>query len=161
MEAATIAATMTDDLTVLAAAVLHDVIEDTDYTAQDVGKKFGKQILSLVQGDSENKRADQPAEETWVTRKQETISYVEKYASIQEKIVILSDKLSNLRAIYRDSKALGANFWNRFNQKDPAKHRWYYSSVLSACSALSNTDAYIEARELIENKIDWEKNCNV
>ena len=157
MEAATIAATMTDDPLIIAAAILHDVLEDTDHTAKEIEEKFGKEVLSLILGDSENKRSDRLAAETWQIRKQETISYVKNHASVQEKIVILSDKLSNLRAIYRDSKAIGPTFWNRFNQNDPAKHKWYYSSVIDACSELADTEAYQEARELIECKIKWSR----
>ena len=40
MEAAAIVATITNDPAVIAAAVLHDVIEDTDYTADDVRRLF-------------------------------------------------------------------------------------------------------------------------
>lgn len=157
METATIAATMTDDCRILAAAVLHDVLEDTDHTAKEIEEKFGTEVLSLILGDSENKRHDRPAAETWQTRKQETVSYAKERASLQEKIVILSDKLSNLRAIYRDSKAMGAIFWDRFNQNDPAKLKWYYSSVIDACSELADTEAYQEACELIEHKIKWSR----
>lgn len=157
MEAAAIAATMTDNHSVIAAAILHDVLEDTDHTAKEIEEKFGTEVLSFILGDSENKRSDHPASETWQIRKQETVSYVKNCASMQEKIVILSDKLSNLRAIYRDSKAIGPAFWDRFNQKDPAKHEWYYSSVIDACSELSNTEAYREACDLIKNKIKWVK----
>ena len=38
MEASAIVATMTDDKIILAAAVLHDVVEDTDYTIDDIVK---------------------------------------------------------------------------------------------------------------------------
>ena len=38
-----------DELT-LAAAFLHDVVEDTDYTVEDIANLFGPKIASLVDG---------------------------------------------------------------------------------------------------------------
>lgn len=156
MEAAAVAATMTDDPVVLAAAVLHDVLEDTDCTADDVRRLFGPEVLALIEGDTEDKRADRPAAETWETRKQETVDYVKNRATVREKMIVLADKLSNLRAIYRDLSAMGPALWERFNQKDPAKHKWYYTAVIGACAELSGTEAFREAVDLIENKIRWE-----
>jgi len=155
MEAAAIAATMTNDPAVVAAAVLHDVIEDTDYTADDIRRLFGPDVLALIEGDSENKRQDRPAAETWEMRKQETIDYVKNRADVREKMIVLADKLSNLRAICRDLAAAGPRLWDRFNQKDPAKHKWYYAAVIGACAELAGTDAYREAVDLIENRIYW------
>lgn len=63
MEVAQIASTMTDDLDVLAAAVLHDVVEDTDCTADDILENFGERIAYLVAMETENKRPDRPASE--------------------------------------------------------------------------------------------------
>lgn len=63
-EAAAIAATLTQDQEVLAAAVLHDVIEDTDVTFKTLSDKFGPRVAGLVQDMSENKRPELPPEET-------------------------------------------------------------------------------------------------
>lgn len=60
MEAMAIASTMTDDREVMAAAALHDVIEDTKYGEEDIEKLFGKRVLELVKADSEDKRRDRP-----------------------------------------------------------------------------------------------------
>ena len=56
MEASAIVATMTDDKIILAAAVLHDVVEDTDYTIDDIVKI--KEIIyhQKLLGKSVNKR---------------------------------------------------------------------------------------------------------
>lgn len=61
-EAAAIAATLTQDQEVLAAAVLHDVIEDTDVTFKTLSDKFGPRVAGLVQDMSENKRPELPAD---------------------------------------------------------------------------------------------------
>ena len=150
LEAAAIVATMTDDKEILAAAVLHDVVEDTDYTAEDVKQKFGERIARLVASDSENKRRELPSEETWKIRKEETLDYLENKATKEEKMIVLGDKLSNIRAIYRDYFVLGDDLWDRFNQKNKSEHAWYYCGIAKRLGELSDTAAYKEYTELLE-----------
>ena len=64
MEAAAIVATLTDDEEVLAAAVLHDVIEDTGHSAEEIAGKFGERVARLVLAESENKRTERSATAT-------------------------------------------------------------------------------------------------
>ena len=128
LEVMTIVGGITDDEDVLAAAVLHDTVEDTDVTREDIERSFGPRIASLVAAESENKREDRPAEETWQVRKQETIDHLQK-ASREVKLICLGDKLANLREIARDYAVLGDALWDRFNQKDKSMHGWYYGSV--------------------------------
>src|SRR6056297_2032089 len=74
IEAATIVSTMTEDYNLISAAILHDVIEDTDVTYELLKKEFGV-IADLVAFESENKRKERPPEETWHIRKKETIDF--------------------------------------------------------------------------------------
>lgn len=69
MEAAAIVGTMTADDEVLAAAVLHDTVEDTGTTTEQIREQFGERVAALVSAESENKREDQPAASTWKIRK--------------------------------------------------------------------------------------------
>ena len=128
LEAMNIASTLTEDEEVLAAAVLHDTVEDTDVTKADIKAAFGSRVADLVAAESEDKREDLPARSTWKIRKQETIKAL-KTASRDIKIICLGDKLSNLRELSRDYADLGDALWERFNQKDKAMHCWYYSSL--------------------------------
>jgi len=67
------------------------------------------------------------------------------------KMVCLGDKLSNIRSIQRDFEELGDEVWQRFNQKDPAEHAWYYSSIADVLeSDLGHTEAWQEYRERVE-----------
>ena len=152
MEAGAIAASITSDEEVISAAILHDTLEDTSITEEDIEREFGKEVLRLIQSDSEDKREDLPPEETWKIRKQETIDYLKNKADKKEKIIAISDKLSNIRAIYRDQEKIGDEFWNRFNQKDKNEHAWYYGSFIETLSELSETAAYREYCEII-NKV--------
>ena len=149
LEAAAIVATMTDDEEVIAAAVLHDVLEDTRVTVIQLIEEFGQRVTAFVSAESENKREDIPATETWKLRKQETIDalYNEKHPDV--KMIALGDKLSNVRAMYRDYQAIGDKLWNRFNQKDKSEHGWYYRSIADATRELSNYPAWKEYAQLV------------
>lgn len=148
MEAGAIAASVTDDEKVIAAAILHDTLEDTDTTPEDIRREFGDEVLRLIESDSEDKREELPPEETWKMRKRETINYLRNRADKKEKIIALSDKLSNIRAIYRDYQTIGDALWDRFNQKDKNEHAWYYKSFIETLSELKGTAAYEEYCEL-------------
>ena len=135
LEAASIAAQITEDPEVIAAAALHDVVEDTSFTEKDIRVLFGNRVADLVMFNTEDKRRERPASETWTMRKQETISHLEQ-ASDDKKIVAFADKLSNLRSMLMDYIREEESFWDRFAQKDPTKHVWYYFSLLPVFESL-------------------------
>ena len=128
VEAMAIAAGLTEDEDVIAAAVLHDTVEDADVTLREIEKKFGKRVALLVGAETENKREDRPAAETWELRKRETIERLATAAK-DVKIVCFGDKLANLRELARDYARQGDTLWERFNQKDKSRHAWYYRSL--------------------------------
>ena len=152
MEAAAIVATMTDDKAILAATVLHDVVEDTSYTIDDIMKEFGEDVTRLVSAETEDKRNNLPSETTWKTRKQETLDHLRDKATKAEKMITLGDKLSNIRAIYKDYLEIGDELWKKFNQKNKEEHAWYYKSIAELLSDLSDTPAHKEYVELV-NKV--------
>lgn len=147
MEAVCIVATMTNDQELLAAAALHDVIEDTDTTADDLKKEFGERVAILVEAESDDKTGGSKAE-TWHQRKQDTLDRL-RNADLDIKMVALGDKLSNMRAIAHDYAVLGDELWNRFTVKDPAEHAWRYHALAEALNDLSDTDAYKEFHTLV------------
>lgn len=153
IEAAAIASTLTDDLEVIAAAVLHDVVEDTEVSLKQLKNEFGDKVASLVYFDSEDKMSDLPAQETWQIRKQATLDLLNK-STFAEQIVVLADKLSNIRAIYRDYISIGEKLWDRFNQRDKDKHKWYYKGVADKLTLLKNSFAYKEYVKLIDKVFD-------
>ncbi len=149
MEAGVIAASLSIknnqiDQDVVAAAILHDVIEDTDLTYQDLLNDFNEKVLRLVRLQSENKS------KVWQDRKDWTIELLENNEDINLEIVTLADKLSNLRSIHRDYQILGDRLWERFNVKEKERHQWYYSSIAKNIKQLKDTREYIEYNELLE-----------
>ena len=145
MEAAAICAGFTEDLEVIVAAALHDVVEDTDATVDEVRELFGERVATLVAGESEDKREGLPPEETWRLRKEESIEHLRCADDPGVRMVCLGDKLSNIRAIQRDHDSLGDAVWQRFNQKDPAEHAWYYRTIADLLKDdLGDTEAWLE-----------------
>lgn len=149
IEAAAIVGTMTTDDEIIAGAVLHDVVEDTDTTIDEIKELFGERVAALVDSESEDKREDKPAESTWKIRKQETLDHL-KNTTVDVKMITLGDKLSNIRAIYRDYNTIGEELWQRFNQKDKNQHYWYYKSIAECLSDLEEYQAYKEYVDLVE-----------
>jgi len=150
LEAAAIVASMTDDLEIIAAAVLHDTLEDAHISMDEIAYKFGARVAGLVKSETENKREDIPASDTWLIRKQETIEHLRHEQDLAVKMVALGDKLSNIRAMYRDHLALGDQIWERFNQKDPKMQAWYYRAIADVTAELKYHPAWQEYSMLVE-----------
>lgn len=150
IEAALIAWGLTDDEEVVAGAALHDVVEDTVYTVDDIRAVFGDKVAALVASESEDKRRDIAPEHSWQTRKEEALEQL-KHASRNVKLISLSDKLSNMRDMKFDFDEIKDELWERFNQRDPAAHAWYYRSVRDICKAdFKETPAWQEYARLID-----------
>jgi myo-inositol-1(or 4)-monophosphatase len=150
MEAAVIVGTMTDDQDLIAAAALHDVVEDAGITIDEIEERFGKRVRELVESETEDKRADLPPEATWRIRKEESLDVLKNTSDLGVLMVWLGDKLANMRAIYRDFKVEGRAMWQRFNQKDEKEQAWYYLSIVKLTERLSDTSAWIEYKTLTE-----------
>ena len=150
LEAAVIVGTMTSDQEIIASAVLHDVVEDTDIPIEEIEKNFGTRIRQLVACETEDKRADLPPAQTWRIRKEESRAVLKNTDDIGVLMVWLGDKLANMRAIYREWKEQGDAMWQKFNQKDPNEQAWYYTTIANLTSKLSNYSAWIEYKTLTE-----------
>ena len=148
MEAVEIVATMTKDQELLAAAALHDVVEDTDVTVEQIRTEFGDRVAALVAAESDEVPAGISEEDSWHSRKQAAIDRLAK-ASREAKMVALGDKLSNMRAIARDFADQGNALWNLFHAKDPKDHEWHYRGLAEALKELDGTYAYQEFVKLI------------
>ena len=150
MEAAVIVGTMTDDQNLIAAAALHDVVEDAGITIEEIEARFGKRVRELVESETEDKREDLPPADTWRIRKEESLKVLKNTDDVAVLIVWLGDKLANIRSIYRDFKAEGVEIWQKFNQKDVTQQEWYYRSIVKLTERLSNTSAWLEYKTLTE-----------
>ena len=151
MEAMAIVATITPDPELLAAAALHDTVEDTDITLDVLRAEFGERVAKLVADESDVFTEGKSEEETWHQRKKAAIDRLAR-APHDAKIVALGDKLSNMRAIARDYAAQGDALWNIFHAKDPKDHEWHYRGLADSLRDLQDTAAFQEF-ELLINKV--------
>ena len=157
IEVASITSCMTSDDNVIIAAFLHDTIEDTDYTIDELKNDFNEDILELVLLETEDKMINAPKDMSWKLRKSEFIDRLGKSKNERAYIIVLADKLANLRSLYREYSVLGDKAFNMFNMKDKNEQRWYYESVLEILKpSLSDSPFFKEAIELI-NKIFGDK----
>ncbi|MBR4735969.1 MAG: bifunctional (p)ppGpp synthetase/guanosine-3',5'-bis(diphosphate) 3'-pyrophosphohydrolase [Bacteroidales bacterium] len=147
MEAVEIVATMTPDQELLAAAALHDVVEDTPFTAEDIRREFGQRVASLVAAESDVV-VEGPEKDSWRFRKQAAIDRLAR-ASRDAKMVALGDKLSNMRAIARDYAVKGEELWKIFHAPHPSDHEWHYRGLANSLRELEDTFAFKEFESLI------------
>lgn len=151
MEAATIVANITNDPEMLAAAILHDTVEDTEVTIEQIEELFGPRVARLVHTDTAKKG------DTWRARREVQIERF-RQADRDSQIVALGDKLSNLRAIALDYKSLGDALWSRFHAPEGVKDiEWYYRGIVDSLANLADTAPYQEFLFLLEETFHTSK----
>ena len=149
MEVAQILSTMTDDQELIAAGMLHDVVEDTDGTMEEVEKRFGKRVAFLVASESENDYPGEDRTETWKRRKEESLKVLRNSDDVGVQMLWLADKLANIRSLAQIYGENGDKLWSMLHQSDPAEQCWYYRSVAESLElTLNRTGAF---KELIKH----------
>lgn len=147
LEAMAIVSTITEDQELIAAAALHDLIEDTSVTYDDINKEFGKRIADIVLSESNN-AIENHENLSWHQIREKNLEIL-KNASLDCKIVALGDKLSNIRSIHNDYNNIGDKLWDRFNEKNPLEHKWRYIELTKCFNGLEDTIAYQEFKALV------------
>ncbi len=150
MEAAVIVGTMTDDEEVLAAALLHDTVEDTDTTLEELAERFGPRVAELVASETEEVWPELTAEQSWTLRKEHSLQKLAETCDPAVRMIWMGDKLSNMRSFYRVWKVSGDEVWAHLSQKDPARQAWYYRRIEELLSDLKEHDAWQEFHRLVE-----------
>ena len=119
---------------VLAAAILHDYLEDVPDPdgRESIRVALGDEVLSLVLEVTEHKRRDVDESDTWLIRKREQLEHIEQ---MPEEAVLIkaADVLHNMLALLGDLDAAEdpASVWQPFNA-GPDRQLWYFSSVVNA-----------------------------
>ena len=150
LEAVSIVATLTSDQELLAAAALHDTVEDTDTTLDQLRAEFGERVAAIVEAESDKSSGKEDVKASWKERKQAAIDRLAA-APYDAKIVAMGDKLSNMRAIAADYRKIGDKLWERFHAPGgKADHEWHYRGLAASLSDLAGTDAYNEFTDYIE-----------
>ena len=116
------------DVEVLCAALLHDTIEDTKTTPEELEREFGHEIASIVLELTDNKMLKKG------TRKRMQIAHAAA-ASREAKLVKLADKICNLR----DINARPPANW------DLGRRREYFDWAKTVVDRLRGAHAGLEA----------------
>lgn len=127
------------DDNVVAAGYLHDVVEDTKYTIEDIKKEFGSDIASLVMGASEPDKSS-----SWEERKKYTIKET-KNLPLRNKLVICADKINNLEDLFLKFEKSGERDFSAFKRGEK-QQTWYYTSVYESLITGEDKDLPIFVR---------------
>jgi (p)ppGpp synthase/HD superfamily hydrolase len=122
---------------IVVAGILHDVVEDTPVSVEEVKQLFGEKIARLVVKaseqdkleDAENRKKDK--ETPWRERKEKTIAHLNNEPNPNYLLVSAADKLDDIRAIRADYERIGDAIWSRFNASQD-ELRWYYTEIAKA-----------------------------
>ena len=121
------------DENVICAGILHDTLEDTHYTKEQLQEDFGNEVCKLVLFCTEDgNTVDTSKEEevrTWKVRKEKSLEKLTQGAKEEEMLVFLADKLSNIKSMYEEKLIVGDEFWNKFNASYE-EIKWYYTQIL-------------------------------
>ncbi len=146
MEAASIVATVTNDPEMLAAAILHDVVEDTEVSLEQLREEFGERVAQLVASET----APHVAGMTWRHKREIQVAQLAA-AGRDNQVVALGDKLSNMRGIAHDYRQMGNDLWSRFHAPGGKSDiAWYYRSLAEAMIPLKGLAPYEEFLSLIK-----------
>jgi len=110
---------------------------------EDVRRAFGGRVAELVAAESESKSL------SGMERKRRTIEDLAGTPDEDVRRVALCDKLSNIRAMDRDYKEIGNRLWERFKEKNPARHAEYYRGLVGSLATLKDEPAYREFARLV------------
>lgn len=113
------------------AGLLHDAVEDTSATLEEITRHFGPEVAEIVQHCSEVKLDAEGKKRPWIDRKRDHLAALAT-SPRSAKAVILADKLHNLGSIAFDLSA-GRPVWELFHA--PREQvLWYYHAAIRACT---------------------------
>ncbi len=112
---------------VIVAGLLHDIVEDTQVTFEEVDQWFGPEVTAMVRHCTEVKNDEQGRKRPWLDRKRSHLEALAE-APVDARAVLLADKLHNLTSIRYDLHE-GLDVWSTFNA-DRKSILWYYRTAV-------------------------------
>lgn len=127
---------------VVITGILHDVLEDTPVTPEEICAVFGERVLTLINSASEPDKSL-----SWRERKEHTIHYL-KTAPRDVQLISLCDKYSNLSDMAKDLQKESHGLWQRFNA-GADDQRWYYESLVESLVEVRDIELYRKFADLV------------
>lgn len=110
---------------VIVAGLLHDTVEDTSVTINDIRREFGAKVAEIVAGVTEPDKSL-----SWEERKCHMIESI-RTASQEIKFVSCADKLHNVLTVRQTFDEIGDRVWERFSRGYDGQ-KWYSRSMVAS-----------------------------
>ena len=153
-EVAMILAELRMDLSTIAAGLLHDVLEDTKVTREELKKEFGEEIYNLVEGVTKIESfhfssRDEETAENW--RKM----IIATAKDIRVIIIKLADRLHNMRTLAcLDEERRKDIAYETLTLYAPISHRLGMYNIKNELEDLSFKYLYPKEYEVLKSKLD-------
>lgn len=130
----------------IVAGILHDVVEDTDRTLNEISLTFGDEVATYVDYTTEESKA-----EKWKVRK---VKYIERLTNAPYSAVLVAsaDKLHNARDTLEDYRKYGDDVWSMFNSQKDSQF-WYYRSLIELFEARGIPEKIVEELKVVLTRI--------
>lgn len=111
------------------AALLHDAVEDTHTTLDEIEARYGATVAEIVDACTDTIEGSERGPGDWRERKERYLEHL-RDPSVSDGALRVSsaDKLHNARSILADLRRLGPSIWDRFNT-GVDDQLWYYRSL--------------------------------
>lgn len=122
LEVGIILSRYTSNPVLIAAAILHDVLEDGDIKIEELRNEFGSEVTDLVSTLTEDKTITD-----WAERKGENLSRLANNKTAY--IIKTVDALANMRDLFTAIESSGEKVWEKFNAPKQLKMN-YFEKIL-------------------------------
>lgn len=108
---------------VIAAAIIHDVLEDTEYPEDELRAAMGTDVMAIV---------DAVTNDDTLSWEEKKLKYIETVRAGNDgaKAVATADKVHNLETLIRSLTEIGPTIWDSFN-RGKEKKIWFEEAMLS------------------------------
>ena len=111
------------------AALLHDVLEDTDTSRRAVRKRFGRKVARIVDACTDVSRGGTHTAKNWMRRRRKMLARLRDPSTSTSVVrVKAADSLANARSLTADLRQQGPEIWSHFHA-GAVDQLWYYRSV--------------------------------
>ena len=112
---------------VVTAALLHDTLEDTDTTREEIIAAFNERVVALVESVSEIKEKEGKKFD-WKERKMDYFARLE-HASDDAVLIAIADKIDNIESKLESFEKEGETLLKRWKQP-PGEYLWFHGEAL-------------------------------